>query len=133
MPTRRGKDRTCGAGEARKRLETALHYQELAALKAEEQTGAARNAAAGNAVLAGIACADAICCLRLGRRAAGSDHVDAVPLLELIDAALARQLATLLGVKPTVHYGDSFISTSALTRSLRAMDQLIAAAEAMLA
>jgi hypothetical protein len=133
MPSKRGKDHPCGAGEARNRLATALHYQELATLKAEERTGAARNAAAGNVVLAGIASADAICCLRLGRRAAGSDHADAVPLLELIDAALARQLATLLGVKPIVHYGDSFIGTPALLRSLRAMDHLIAAAEAMLA
>lgn len=133
MPARRDKDHLCGAGDARNRLATAREYQELAAFKADEQTGAARNAAAGNAVLAGIAAADAICCLRLGRRAAGSEHSEAVSLLGLVDRALSRQLATLLGAKPIAHYGESFIGAAALTRTLRAMDHLVAAAEAMLA
>jgi len=133
MPTRGGRDHPCGAGSARNRLATAREYRELATLKADETTGPARNAAAGNAVLAGIAAADAICCLRLGRRAGGSDHADAVPLLELVDRSLSRQLATLLGAKRVAHYGDSFVGADALARSLRAMDALVAAAETMLA
>lgn len=133
MPTRRGNDHPCGADGARNRLATAREYQELATLKGGEKTGPAHNAAAGNAVLAGIAAADAICCLRLGRRAAGSDHADAVRLLDLVDRVLARRLATLLGVKPAAHYGESFVGAAALARSLRAMDHLVAAAETMLA
>lgn len=132
MPARR-KEHSCGAGDARNRLATAREYQELATLKGEENTGPARNVAAGNAVLAGIAAADAICCLRLGRRAAGSDHMDAVPLLGQVDRALSRQLSTLLGTKPAAHYGESFIGGPTLARALRAMDALVAAAQTMLA
>jgi hypothetical protein len=133
MPARPKKEHPCGAGVARNRLATAREYQELATLEGEEKTGPARNAAAGNAVLAGIAAADAICCLRLGRRAAGSDHMDAVPLLGLVDRPLSRQLATLLGTKPAAHYGESFISGPTVARALRAMDALVAAAQSMLA
>ncbi len=95
MSTRRRKDHQCGAGDAGNRLATAREYQELATLKGEEKTGPARNAAAGNAVLAGIAAADAICCLRLGRRSATSDHADAVSLLGRADVPATKDRVTI--------------------------------------
>ncbi|MGH8893486.1 MAG: hypothetical protein ACRDWY_09300 [Actinomycetes bacterium] len=131
MATRRGKETPCTGREARNRVATATAYQELAKLRPGDSTGAARNAAAGNAVLAGIAAADAICCLRLGGRSASTDHSDAVALLARVDTALSRHLATLVGNKGLAHLGDTFIGPGALSRSIRAMDHLVAAANAM--
>lgn len=56
-------------------------YLDIAQLPAGEQDDASRNVAAGNAVLAGIAAADAICCVHLGKRSRGQDHREAVSLL----------------------------------------------------
>jgi hypothetical protein len=72
---------------------------------------AARNDMAGNAVLAGIAAADAICCIRLGERSTSSDHSTAVLLLARVDPSLSQKLSTLIGSKPTSHYGENFISS----------------------
>lgn len=125
MASKRGTVSTCGRTQAKNRLDVAKQYQELAHLKSDEDTGAARNAAAGNAVLAGIAAADAICCLRLGQRSSSSDHTDAIALLAKVDKKLAQDFSILIGDKPTSHYGDSFIGTQSLKRCLRAMDHLV--------
>lgn len=128
MATKRASVSTCGRVQAKNRLDVAKQYQELAHLKSDEDTGAARNAAAGNAVLAGIAAADAICCIRLGERSSSSDHSEAIAFLARVDKKLAQHLATLIGDKPTSHYGDTFIGIQSLKGCLRAMDHLVQAA-----
>jgi len=92
-----------------------------------------RNVAAGNAVLAAIAAADALCCIRLGQHARGQAHQEATALLRTIrpdGPALARDLATVLGVKDAAHYGTVFVSSRVLRSTLRAGTRLVAAAEA---
>lgn len=63
-----------------------------------------------------------------GVRSTSADHSDAVILLEKVDPILAQRLSTLIGNKPTSHYGENFISIETLRSCLRAMDQLILAA-----
>lgn len=128
MATKRGRGVRCEKGVAQSRLNIAREYQDLAHSKSDPGTGAARNAIVGNAVLAGIAAADAVCCVRLGERSTSADHSDAVILLERVDPVLAQKLSTLIGNKPTSHYGENFISIETLRSCLRAMDQLILAA-----
>lgn len=125
MVTKGGKNSICGKGAAQSRLNIAREYQDLAHSKSDAETGAVRNAVAGNAVLAGIAAADAICCTRLGERSTSSDHSDTVALLTKVDPRLAQKLATLLGSKTTSHYGETFIGIETLKSCLRAMDQLV--------
>jgi hypothetical protein len=63
--------------------------------------------AASNAVLAGIAAADAICCERLGERHQGEDHQGAVELLKEAtrDSSLASKFGRLLSLKSGAQYG----------------------------
>lgn len=128
MVKKRGKSSLCGKSAARGRLDVAREYQGLAHSKANLDTGAIRNAVAGNAILAGIAAADAICCIRLGERSTSSDHSDSVSLLAKVSPELAQKLSTLIGSKPTSHYGENFIGVETLKSCLRAMDQLVLAA-----
>ena len=77
MANKAGKTVQCNRAEALKRLATAKSYQVRAGELAE--TEADRQAAAGNAVLAGIATADAICCVRLGRTSKAATTKTASP------------------------------------------------------
>lgn len=129
MAAKRGKSLVCGKAAARARLAVAMEYQNLANSISIVNTDSARNATAGNAVLAGIAAADAICCIRLGERSASSDHSDAVTLLAKVDKKLAQDLATLIGQKPISHYGDTFVGLESLRSCMRAMDRLIETAK----
>jgi len=70
--------------------------------------------AAGNAVLAGVAASDAICCVRLGRRHRGADHRRAGELLRTATPdgkGLATTLARLLDLKDEAHYGVMVVSS----------------------
>jgi hypothetical protein len=110
-------------------------YLEVAELAGLEEAAEARNVAAGNGVLAGIAASDALCCARLGRRHRGQDHQGAIELLGRIrpdGAALARALATVLAIKDPAHYGHEFISDPRLKATLRTATQLVEAAENVL-
>lgn len=107
-------------------------YLEVARLAAAETGDHAHNVAAGNAVLAGIAASDALCCIRLGSRHRGQDHRGATELLQAIrpdGTKLAVDLSTLLAVKDMSHYGETFVSSAKLTGAMRAADRLVAAAE----
>ncbi|HZI96628.1 MAG TPA: hypothetical protein VFD41_03775 [Actinomycetales bacterium] len=119
---------TCGRGEALSRTDVAERYLTVAELAAEDDAHASRNVAVGNAVLAGIAASDALCCLRLGRRSRGQDHHAAVDLVRHVDATLARDLDRLLRLKDTAHYGDQFISSDKVISSVRAAQRLVEAA-----
>jgi hypothetical protein len=76
----------------------------------------AENKVAGsNAILAGIAAADAICGLVLGERSAGDDHTQAINLLKKAihpSTKAATSLKRLLTQKTPVQYGADAISAS---------------------
>ncbi len=81
-----------------------------------------------NCVHAGIAAADVICCVRLGRHALGQDHQDAIRLLE--DAGpngrdLARHLRVLLSMKTSAGYDATPIGLDDRRRAGRSMRALI--------
>lgn len=115
----------CGRVEALSRTDIAERYLTVAELAAEDDADAARNVAVGNAVLAGIAACDALCCLGLGRRSRGQDHRAAADLLRQVDTTLARDLEKLLQLKDTAHYGDRVVSSEKLTSAIRSARRLV--------
>jgi hypothetical protein len=122
----------CGLPEARTRAKIARKYLEMAELADSENAPEGKNVAAGNAVLAGIAAADAICCVRLRRRHRGQDHAGAVTLLHAVDpdgSKLADALTAVLAVKDPAHYGTVFVTDARLRSALRAASRLVVAAE----
>ena len=62
---------------ARKRLADARKFLELAEMVADPNEPTSLGVSAANAVLAGIAAADAACCAALGERSRSEDHRDA--------------------------------------------------------
>ena len=71
--------------------------------------------AASLAVLAGIAASDAACCARLGVRARGQAHTEAVDLLGTVEprgADMAKDLRRLLNRKDDSQYGLAFVSSA---------------------
>ena len=127
------RDTPCGRAEARRQVRMARTYLDVADQASLGESDEGRNVAAGNAVLAAIAAADALCCLRLGRHARGQAHQEATALLKTVrpdGPALAKDLATVLGVKDAAHYGTVFVSATVLQSTLRATTRLVEAAEA---
>ncbi|MCP4960659.1 MAG: hypothetical protein GY925_15495 [Actinomycetia bacterium] len=81
-----------------------------------------------NAVLAGIAAADAICCRRLGRHATGEDHQQALNLLDqagALGASARKQLATLLSAKNKAQYEQIDPTATEAKRVIRAMRAIV--------
>ena len=99
---------------ARNRLKEAHLY--LSTAEMLDSGSAAENKVAGsNAILAGIAAADAVCGLVLGLRSAGDDHAQAVSLIKKAthpSTKAANSLARLLTQKTPVQYGADAISAS---------------------
>lgn len=126
----------CGTAEARTRVKIARKYLEMAELAQTEDALEARSVGAGNAVLAGIAASDAICCTRLRRRHRGQDHAGAVPLLRSVEPEgrnLADDLATVLAIKDPAHYGIAFVTEAKLRTTIRAATRLVEVAESVVA
>jgi hypothetical protein len=126
------REAACGPEDARTRSRVARTYLKLAQIASATGEPEARNAAAGNAVLAAIAASDALCCRRLGRRSRGQDHTVAATLLAKISpdgAKLARDLTSVLAVKDTAHYGTTFLTEAKLKAALRSAAHLVEAAE----
>jgi hypothetical protein len=122
----------CGTAEARKRLQHARQFVEVAEIAAEDQRvdGSLEyaNASATLAVLGGIAAADAICCSTLGRRSRADDHRDAERLLgdvELVGNEAARTLRALVALKDDAQYGFYAIGSAQLTGALRKARRLV--------
>lgn len=148
MTPARGRRSPCTAAEARSRAAHARAYLDTAKLVRGE-TGKPDevnfdHVAAGNAVLAAIAAADALCCKLLGERARGQDHREAVGLVEQVRFGegsvhvqakrardLGRALATALDLKDDSHYGTLMIGKVELQRLIRAAERLVNAAEAV--
>jgi hypothetical protein len=119
----------CKIAEARSRLATATAYLETAELVLSEgERDEFLSVSAGVAVLAGIGAADAICCVRLGRRHRGEDHRGAAALLEQATPdgqKLAICLLRLLDVKDAAHYGVVVISPRRATDAVKWASRLL--------
>ena len=89
-PRRVGRTRPCGSADARARLRQARLYLEVATLVASDEPGEHATVATANAVLAGIAAADAMCCAIAGERFRGDDHRRAAEYLGQITGDTAR-------------------------------------------
>ena len=79
-------------------------------------------------ILAGIAAADVICCVRLGEHADGQAHTAATGLLAKVDPKLARSLETLLSQKTDSAYRDKPSSSAKRRAAKRAAEDLMVAA-----
>jgi len=73
---------SCGTREARQRLRSAHAYLEAAELILADNRDEFASVAAGNAILAGIAASDAICCKGIKKCFRGDNHRQAAILLE---------------------------------------------------
>ena len=86
------------------------------------------NVAGSNAVLAGIAAADAICGYTLGRRAAGESHHEAIALLERAVPSGSRapaNLKRLLASKTDTQYSANMVSDSKARDLVTAAERLV--------
>ena len=128
-PRQTGRTEICGPTHARARLEQAKAFLEVAELvEAEDDELATPNVATALTVLAGIAAADAACCVVLGQRSRGQDHRQALALLEQVTPdgkTMARDLDRLLAVKDDAHYGFLHLNTQRATAALRQARRLV--------
>jgi hypothetical protein len=127
-----GRTRPCGSADARARLRQARLYLEVATLVASDEPGEHATVATANAVLAGIAAADAMCCAIAGERFRGDDHRRAAEYLGQItgDTACAGALRDLIDLKDASHYGVRNVQVRNATRAVRKATQLVDAAAA---
>lgn len=128
--TPRGQPRTrsISAAQIQVRAATARTYLEVGDLVIGSDP-AERQVAAGLAVLAAIAAADAICGAELGYYARGRDHDQAPDLLSSIlpdGPALAKCLTRVLEHKPSAHYGTSYLTDDTVRSMLRNASLLVA-------
>jgi hypothetical protein len=111
-----GRTAPCDRADARTRLRRAQEFLAAAELvlgergetRDEEDAINLSGVSAALAVLAGIAASDAATCFRLGKRSRSQDHREAVDLLRSVAPGgelLAKDLARLLDLKDTAHYG----------------------------
>lgn len=117
---------------ARARLKEARIY--LSAAELLDSGGPAESKVAGsNAILAGIAAADAICGLVLGERSASDDHAEAIGLLKRAthpSTKAATSLTRLLTRKTPVQYGVDAISSTDAANLIRWARDVLQEAEA---
>lgn len=131
-PRRSGRVVTCTPAECRTRRDQARRFLEVAELVLTEDRREAHVAAA-LAVLAGIAAADAICGLSLGKWSRGPDHRQAAELLDEVavrDSSLPTKFRRLLADKDAAHYSPSLITIDKATTMVRRAAALLAEADA---
>jgi hypothetical protein len=100
--------RSAGTAQARQRLGYAEACIEVADLVLDDDRAEMPGVAAGLAVLAGIAAADAICASTLGVVHRGQSHLEATALLRTATPdgpRLAVTLTKLVDIKDEAHYG----------------------------
>jgi hypothetical protein len=119
----------CTPAEGRSRFQQAEAFVMAADLVLDDDTDiATRGVTAALAVLAGIAAADGACCTKLGRRARGQDHAEAVALLATVAPGgkeMAKDLGRLLAAKDESHYGVTLVSRTKARRLLGYAHRLI--------
>jgi hypothetical protein len=110
----RSRTQSCDRSDALRRLAQAEAFLFAAELVIDDDSHEATpSVAASLAVLAGIAASDAACCARLGLRARGQAHAEAVDVLGTVEpggADLAKDLQRLLHRKDDSQYGLTFVS-----------------------
>ena len=129
-PRRSGRVVACTPAECRARRDQARAFLDVAELVLTEDRREAHVAAA-LAVLAGIAAADAICGLSLGKWSRGQDHSQAVELLgdvALKDTTLPTKLRRLLADKDAAHYSSTLITVDKAKTMVRLAAALLAEA-----
>lgn len=122
----------CDGSYAPTRFRKAEAFALTAELDPISTEGPQRSVAVSNAVLAGIAAADVICCRTVGKRSAGSDHSAAVALLREVPGMgqdAGYHLRTLLAVKYKAQYDNRNPTISETKRALRSMRSLLRIAE----
>ena len=90
----------------------------------------------GDAVHAGINAADAVCGTRLGRRAAGQDHDEALALLHTagVDgAAVAKDLIRLMPMKTRAEYEPDETPRSDARKAVDCARRVVAVARRVVA
>jgi hypothetical protein len=125
----------CDTAQARKRLTDARLFLELAETVDEAGTAESLGVSAANAVLAGIAAADAACCRALGELSRGEDHRDATKLVAHVTPGgdeAAKALGRLLAIKNDAEYGLPTISRANRELALRQARKLVEFAESVL-
>lgn len=132
MSRTRTRPRPCDKPYGDARFDKAEVFAQHATLDPYSERGADRSAAVSNAVLAGIAAADAICCNELGKRSSSSDHDDAIKLLASVPR-IGRQAADnlwdMLNIKHKAQYTNQHPTLSETKRVIRAMTSLMNTAE----
>lgn len=122
----------CGRADAKLRLDHARQFLEVARVVQDDAMEASLNVTAALCVLAGIAAADAACCLALGERARGQDHREAehvVARVPVVGADMAKSLRRLLAVKDEAQYGMLTLSSRRTATTLRHAEHLVDLAE----
>lgn len=117
--------RDCDSAVISGRMNKAAEFLDLADLAEETHP----TAAADLYIDAGIAAADVICCVRLGRHSNTGNHHEARSLLKAADPGTERHLATLLGFKNKAAYTHEAISAVECKKMSRAADHLVEAAK----
>ncbi len=107
---RKTRTKQCDEPYADARLEHAFSFAALATLDPFSDHGPTRSAAVSNAVLAGIAACDVICCRALEKRSASWDHRDALFLLGSVPD-VGRQAETRLRILLTIKEKPNIIKT----------------------
>ncbi|MEA2359878.1 MAG: hypothetical protein QOI62_3138 [Solirubrobacteraceae bacterium] len=125
----------CSADQARKRLQDARKFLEVADLVDDEPAVISAGVAASLAVLAGIAACDAACCAALGLRSRGESHDEAVAVLRRARGAgdVANAFQRLLRIKNDAQYGLRTISAPKRRAALRHAGKMVDFAEHVLA
>lgn len=92
------------------------------------------NVAASNAVLAGIAAADAICGKALGIRSNSSNHGDAVAMLKRAHGgeAAANHLRALVAIKSAAGYEPRMVTAAKSADAVQHAERLVVAMDKML-
>jgi HEPN domain-containing protein len=123
----------CSDADARRRLEQARKFLDVAELTAEEGDGSEYSSVSASlAVLGGIAATDAACCKALGRRSRGQDHHQAEDLVVEITPGgedAAKALRRLLSLKDEAQYGFYAVSGTDLKAAVRQARKLVDFAE----
>ncbi len=130
MTRKVGRDEPCDAADARTRLAQAELYLEVAEVVLAEESGEHATVATGNAVLAAIAAADALCCASAGTRYRGADHRRAADHLEQVtgDRRLAALLREVVDLKDVGHYGLDNVAASRAKSAVRKAGKLVSVA-----
>jgi hypothetical protein len=131
-----GRTQPCGREQARVRLTQARAFLEVADLiDGEDDDLAHPGVAASLAVLAGIAAADAACCVAMGERSRGKDHRQAVELVRKLAVdgnVMARALDRLLDIKDGAHYGMVYVGSQKAKAAVKQAQILVDGAETVL-